>query len=151
MKISIIGAGATGLAAAAYLHLISVPFTLYVRNEEKRKLWETHPLNVSGKVNTSLYLPMARSLEEACDADILLVFTRAGDHEAVTEEVMPYMKKGQYLLFLNGCWGAVKAYRAFQKAQGAVPITIGETANMPFIAALSSDYASLHFLSLIHI
>ena len=52
MKISIISAGATGLAAAAYLHLISVPFTLYVRNEEKRKLWETHPLNVSGKVNT---------------------------------------------------------------------------------------------------
>lgn len=36
MKISIIGAGATGLAAAAYLHLISVPFTIYVRNEEKR-------------------------------------------------------------------------------------------------------------------
>lgn len=58
---------------------------------------------------------------------------------------MPYMKKGQCLLFLNGCWGAVKAYRAFQKAQGAVPITIGETANMPFIAALSSDHASLHF------
>ena len=145
MKISIIGAGATGLAAAAYLHLISVPFTIYVRNEEKRKLWETHPLNVSGKVNTSLYLPMARSLEEACKADILLVFTRAGDHEAVTEEVMPYMKKGQCLLFLNGCWGAVKAYRAFQKAQGAVPITIGETANMPFIAALSSDHTSLHF------
>ena len=145
MKISIIGAGATGLAAAAYLHLISVPFTIYVRNEEKRKLWETHPLNVSGKVNTSLYLPMARSLEEACEADILLVFTRAGDHEAVTEEVMPYMKKGQCLLFLNGCWGAVKAYRAFQKAQGAVPITIGETANMPFIAALSSDHTSLHF------
>ena len=94
MKISIIGAGATRLAAAAYLHLISVPFTIYVRNEEKRKLWETHPLNVSGKVNTSLYLPIARSLEEACEADILLVFTRADDHEAVTEEVMPYMKKG---------------------------------------------------------
>lgn len=37
MKISIIGAGATGLAAAAYLHLISVPFTIYVRNEEKRR------------------------------------------------------------------------------------------------------------------
>lgn len=145
MKISIIGAGATGLAAAAYLHLISVPFTLYVRNEEKRKLWETHPLNVSGKVNTSLYLPMARSLEEACEADVLLVFTRAGDHEAVTEEVMPYMKKGQCLLFLNGCWGAVKAYRAFQKALGSVPITIGEMANMPFIAALSSDHTSLHF------
>lgn len=123
MKISIIGAGATGLAAAAYLNLISVPFTIYVRNEEKRKLWETHPLNVSGKVNTSLYLPIARSLEEAC----------------------PYMKKGQCLLFLNGCWGAVKAYRAFQKVQGAVPITIGETANMPFIAALSSDHTSLHF------
>ena len=32
MKISIIGAGVTGLAAAAYLHLISVPFTIYVRN-----------------------------------------------------------------------------------------------------------------------
>lgn len=78
MKISIIGAGATGLAAAAYLHLISVPFTIYVRNEEKRKLWETHPLNVSGKVNTSSTCPWhARSKKPARPTSFLSSPARA--------------------------------------------------------------------------
>ncbi len=146
MKISIIGAGGTGLSAAAYLHLESQDVKVFVRNETKRTFWNTHPLNVRGKVNTSFFLPMVGSAKEAADyGDILLVCTRANDHERVTQELAPYLKKGQTLLFLNGTWGAVKAYRYFQKTYGSVPIPIGETANMPFIASVSPDLESVYF------
>ncbi len=149
MKISIIGAGGTGLSAAAYLHLQSQNVKVYVRSEAKRTFWDTHPLNVRGKVNTSLFLPMVKSMEEAAKfAELLLVCTRANDHEAVVRELTPHLRDGQCLLFLNGTWGAVKAYRYFQKSGSRAQISIGETANMPFIASLSPDFENLHFKAL---
>ncbi len=146
MNISIIGAGGTGLSAAAYLSLSSLPVKVYVRNETKRDYWNSHPLDVRGKVNTSLYLPMVSSMKEAAEfGDILAVCTRANDHEAVVKELLPFVREGQTLLFLNGTWGAVKAYRYFQKTLGKVPLTIAETANMPFIASLGADFSELRF------
>lgn len=149
MKISIIGAGGTGLSAATYLQLQSQNVKVYVRNEAKRKFWNTHPVSVRGKVNTSLFLPLVHTMEEAAKfAELLLVCTRANDHEAVIQELMPHLQEGQCLLFLNGTWGAVKAYRYFQKSGNRAPISIGETANMPFIASLSPDFENLHFKAL---
>ena len=146
MKISIIGAGGTGLSAAAYLHLASQDVKVYVRNEQKRTFWNTHPLNVRGKVNTSFFLPMVKSAKEAADfGDILLICTRANDHEEVIKELAPHLHEGQALLFLNGTWGAVKAQRYFQKTYGSAPISIGETANMPFIASVSEDLENVYF------
>ena len=71
--------------------------------------------------------------------DILLVCTLAEDHETVVSEIEPHLQAHQSILFFNGCWGALKAYRALSKRQDIPPLTIGETANMPFIAALSQD------------
>ena len=71
--------------------------------------------------------------------DILLVCTLAADHETVVSEIAPHLQAHQSILFFNGCWGALKAYRALSKRQDIPPLTIGETANMPFIAALSQD------------
>ncbi len=149
MKISIIGAGGTGLSAATYLHLQSQDVKVYVRNEKKRAFWNTHPLNVRGKVNTSLFLPMASTMKEAADfGELLLICTRANDHEAVVEELSPHLREGQTLVFLNGTWGAVKAERYFQKSKSPVAITIAETANMPFIASVCEDLENLHFKAL---
>ena len=65
--------------------------------------------------------------------------------EAVVEEIAPYLHDGQCLLFMNGCWGAIKACRLLSRMQNVPSITIAETANMPFIARLSADYKTLDF------
>ncbi len=146
MKVSIIGSGSTALAAAAFLKLKQVPVTVYVRREKKRTVWNENPVQVHGQIDSALYVPISSTMEEAVRfGDILLVCTRANDHETVTAELAPYIKEGQCLLFLNGCWGAVKAYRYFQKTYGQIPLTIAETANMPFIATLSKDFLTLDF------
>lgn len=145
MRVSIIGSGSTAMAAAAFLQLQNIPVTVYVRRPEKRQTWNASPLQVKGKMDTSFYVPISSTLQEALSfGDILMVCTRANDHEAVTEEIAPFLKKKHCLLFMNGCWGAVKAFRFFQKNSQPLP-TIAETANMPFIATLSSDFRSLDF------
>lgn len=146
MKVSIIGSGSTALAAASFLKFKKIPVKVYVRNKEKLDVWNEAPLQVRGKIDTDFYVPVSSRLQEAIDfADILMICTRANDHEAVTQEIAPYMHKNQCLLFMNGCWGAVKAYRFFQKTYGGFPTAIAETANMPFMASLSSDFRSLEF------
>ncbi len=146
MKVSIIGSGSTALAAAAFLQLKQIPVTVYVRKKEKIAAWNTDPIQIHGQMDTSFYVPISSTLQEAVHfGDILMVCTQANDHETVTAELAPYVKKGQCLLFLNGCWGAVKAYRYFQKTFGQIPIAIAETANMPFIASLSEDFLTLQF------
>lgn len=146
MKVSIIGSGNTALAAAAFLQLQHIPVTVYVRRPEKIQTWNSSPLRVTGKLDTSFYVPVSTTWQEATDfGNILMVCTRAGDHERVTEELLPYLRENQCLLFMNGCWGAVKAYRLLQKKGISLPLTIAETANMPFIASLSDDFCTLHF------
>lgn len=146
MKISIIGAGSTALAGTAYFNLKNVPCQVYVRNRIKAACWDQSPLTVRGKIDTSLYVPFTNDLKKAVDdADILMVCTHATDHEAVVEEIAPYLHDGQCLLFMNGCWGAIKAYRLLSRMQNVPSITIAETANMPFIARLSADYKTLDF------
>ena len=149
MNISIIGAGSTAMAAAAYFHLKNIPCQVYVRNPAKAAFWNRSPLYVTGKINTSFYVPLTTDLRKTADkADILMVCTKAADHEGVTEEIAPHLHEGQCLLFMNGCWGAVKACRLLSRKQDIPSISIAETANMPFIARLSEDFSKLDFKAL---
>lgn len=146
MNITIIGAGSTGIAAASYFKLKNMAVKVYVRNAAKAKVWNEGPVEVKGAVNTSFYVPVVKDLKEAVDyGDILMVFTRATDHESVTEEIAPFLHDGQIILFVNGCWGAVKATRQLSRRPRLPDITIAETANMPFIGTLAPDYKSLTF------
>lgn len=146
MNITILGAGSTGIAAASYFKLKNMAVKVYVRNAAKSKVWNQEPVSVSGVLNTSFYVPLLTDLKEAIDyGDILMVFTRSNDHEQVVEEIAPFLHEGQILLFVNGCWGAIKAARQLSRKPKIPDITIAETANMPFIAQLSPDFKSLRF------
>ena len=146
MNITIIGAGSTALAATAFFNLKNIPCQVFVRNRMKAAFWNKTPLTVRGRMDASFFVPVVTDLKEACQkADILMVCTHATDHEAVVEEVAPYLHEGQCLLFMNGCWGAIKACRVLSKKQDVPDITIAETANMPFISRLSPDYKCLDF------
>ena len=140
MKITIIGAGNTAVAAACFLKTLGLPSLIYTRREERAKQWNESPVKASGAIAGSFSLESTTDLAAAVHyGDILLVCTLAADHETVVSEIAPYLSAHQSILFFNGCWGALKAYRTLLKRQDMPPLTIGETANMPFIAALSQD------------
>ena len=140
MKITIIGAGNTAVAAACFLKTLGLSSLIYTRREERAKQWNQFPVKASGACTGSFSLESTTDLKTAVHyGDILLVCTLAADHETVVSEIAPHLQAHQSILFFNGCWGALKAYRALSKRQDIPPLTIGETANMPFIAALSQD------------
>lgn len=142
MRVSIIGAGAMALAAASYLKLKDVSSLVYVRSEKKLAAWSTKPVRVTGVMESSFYVPMAETMKEAVNySDTVIICTRAGDYEDVINELLPCLRKGQCILFLNGCWGAVKTYRLLK--EDAKYLTIAETAGSPFVASLSEDFLTL--------
>lgn len=142
MRVSIIGAGAMALAAASYLKLKDVSSLVYVRSEKKLAAWSTKPVRVTGVMESSFYVPMAKTMKEAVNySDTVIICTHAGDYEDVINELLPCLRKGQCILFLNGCWGAVKTYRLLK--EDAKYLTIAETAGSPFVASLSEDFLTL--------
>ena len=142
MRVSIIGAGAMALAAASYLKLKDVSSLVYVRSEKKLAAWSTKPVRVTGVMESSFYVPMAKTMKEEVNySDTVIICTRAGDYEDVINELLPCLRKGQCILFLNGCWGAVKTYRLLK--EDAKYLTIAETAGSPFVASLSEDFLTL--------
>lgn len=144
MNITIIGAGNTALAAACHMASKGFPITVYARNEVKARFWSYQPVTATGKVDGIYPIFAVSSLKEAVEkADILVVATLATDHVKVAEELAPHLKEGQCLLFFNGCFGALQACRVLGEKREALHLTIGETANMPYIAALSSDWKTV--------
>ena len=134
MKITIIGAGNTAVAAACFLKTLGLSSLIYTRREERAKQWNQFPVKASGACTGSFSLESTTDLKTAVHyGDILLVCTLAADHETVVSEIAPHLQAHQSILFFNGCWGALKAYRALSKRQDIPPLTIGETANMPFM------------------
>lgn len=138
MNITIIGAGNTGLAAAAHLSSLGYPVTVYTRHAERAALWNAEGIEAAGKISGRFRFRAETELSAAAKAaDLFLVTTLALAHRAVAEELRAHLRPGQTVLFYNGCWGALQALALFGDA--AEGVTVGETANMPYIAALSAD------------
>lgn len=148
MNITILGENSTALAAASYFDLQKIPYKLFVKDEGKKDVWNRSPLKVTGKIETSFYLSLMTSWKDAMDyGDILLICSHPADYEKMVEEAAPFFHEGQTLLFMNGYWGAIKAFRILSKMK--VPaVTIAETAGMPWMAELSKDLKTLAFRSM---
>lgn len=145
MKITIIGAGSTAVAAACVFRNLGLSSLIYTRHEERAAQWKEIPVKASGALTGSFHLEATADLARAVSyGDILVICTLATDHETVVSEIAPHLHEEQSILFFNGCWGALKACRALAKQKDSLRLTISETANMPFIAALSKDGAEVH-------
>lgn len=144
MKVAIIGAGNTAMAAASHMLAKKIHVMVYARNQKKAAFWKTEELAAEGKITGRYKVPVTSSIEEAlCGADILVFATLAGQHVTAAEDVMPYLARRQVLLVLNGCWGALQMGRVLGKKREELGLTIGETANMPYIASLAPDWKTV--------
>ena len=78
MKITIIGAGNTAVAAACFLKTLGLSSLIYTRREERAKQWNQFPVKASGACTGSFSLESTTDLKTAVHyGDILLVCTLA--------------------------------------------------------------------------
>lgn len=144
MKVTIIGAGNTAAAAACHMLSKGLDVTVYARNIEKAALWKKTAIEAKGRISGTFRIPVTPDIKEAVSgADVLVFATLANQHRAAAEDVMPYLEKGQVLLVLNGCWGALQMGRVLGDKWEKLALTIGETANMPYIASLAPDWKTV--------
>lgn len=145
MKVTIIGAGNTAAAAACHMLSRGLDVRLYVRNAEKAAYWSSHTVRAAGKLSGDFKLSAVSDPRTAISgADILVVATQAQDHRQAAADILPFLEKGQAVLILNGCWGALQACAVFGKARETLGLTVAETANMPYIASLSNDWSAVN-------
>lgn len=77
MKITIIGAGNTAVAAACFLKTLGLSSLIYTRREERAKQWNQFPVKASGACTGSFSLESTTDLKTAVHyGDILLVCRR---------------------------------------------------------------------------
>lgn len=116
MKITIIGAGNTAVAAACFLKTLGLSSLIYTRREERAKQWNQFPVKASGACTGSFSLESTTDLKTAVHhGDILLVCTLAADHETVISEIAPYLQAHQSILFSTAAGAPSKHTAPFQK------------------------------------
>ena len=102
MKITIIGAGNTAVAAACFLKTLGLSSLIYTRREERAKQWNQFPVKASGACTGSFSLESTTDLKTAVHyGDILLVCTLAADHETVVSEIAPHLQAHQSLSLIH--------------------------------------------------
>ncbi len=128
-NITVVGAGANGLATAAWLAFKGFPVCLYECEEEFGDLHAIKQRNgilVRGNGDSGCFMPalLSTSLSEAVSfGDIILYCTSAGRHEEVIAGSLPYIRSGQLLLFNPGNFGSVQMRRALtQKAPATLDV-----------------------------
>ncbi len=144
MKVTIIGAGNTGLAAACHMTACGIPVTIYTRHAEWQKVWTAQGITAKGALSSHFSFSVTTDLKEAsADTDLFLITTLAYQHKEAAQMLVPFLRPGQIILFYNGCWGLLQGYTIFKNLDISHDLTIAETANMPYVAQLSADKKSV--------
>lgn len=116
MKITIIGAGNTAVAAACFLKTLGLSSLIYTRREERAKQWNQFPVKASGACTGSFSLESTTDLKTAVHyGDILLVCTLAADHETVVSEIAPSCRRINPFFFSTAAGAPSKHTALFQK------------------------------------
>lgn len=153
MKVSIIGAGNTGLALAVHLLARGHEPLLYTRDSGKEQTFNAHDLTVTGELAGSYRIPtttdMARIVRHG---EVTVVCTWANAHRSVFEALYATAaseSRPVNLLVFNGNWGALEALDVRRSAnpdgdgpREAFRGDICESAGMPYVAL--HDGLTLH-------
>lgn len=146
MRVSIIGAGNTGLALAVHLLARGHEPLLYTRDSGKAQTFNAHDLTVTGKLAGSYRIPattdMARIVRHG---EVTVACTWANAHRPAFEALYAAAadeNRPVNLLVFNGNWGALEALdvrRGTTTSSGDSTDSTGrgdicESAGMPYVA-----------------
>ncbi len=128
MNITILGAGNTGKAYAAYLANAGHEVILYNRSYSHVAPIKKHGLTASGKIAGTFSVSVTDDLAAATrHGSLLLVCTVANGHKPLAEALAGHLREGQDILITNGCWGAVEFDMALRGEAREKNVTISET------------------------
>ncbi len=145
MKITIIGAGNSGLAMAAHLGQDGHQVTLWNRsNATIEKLKTTRTIFSEGVVTGSIQIHlvtnnMAQALH---DPDLILVTTPASSHKEIAEQIAKNLKKETLIVLNPGrTFGAFEFQETYRKYNPKQNITLAETQTIIYICRKTSEDA----------
>ena len=105
MKISVIGAGNGGQAIAGYCAALGIPVCLYNRSLDRISvIAKDKRIHLQGALNEIGRLEkVTDNLQEAVEfADMIMIATTASAHRSIAEQMIPYLKDGQYIVLNPG-------------------------------------------------
>ncbi|PJM74422.1 NAD/NADP octopine/nopaline dehydrogenase family protein [Bifidobacterium simiarum] len=125
MKVSIIGAGNTGLALAVHLLASGHAPLVYTRSEAKARLLTERGLTVTGRFSDTSVIPATTDLSEAARyGEVIVICTWANAHREVFDRLYAAAEgRPLHVLVLNGNWGAVEAFAAWRATTAAARTT----------------------------
>jgi opine dehydrogenase len=134
MRVSVIGAGAGGLAAAAVMSRNGVEVTLFSRSPDRLE-----PVSARGGIEITGdrgegFAAVARTTADiavACESEILAIFTVANAHADVAGLLAPRLRPGHAVVLASGSSGALEVARVWREG-GLDPLPLlGETVTLP--------------------
>lgn len=131
MRVTVIGAGNSGLAMSAHLSYHDVKVSLWNRSEDTISLLKkTHTINVSGIINGPVEIDkVTNDIEEALEgSELVLVTTPASSHSFLGKLLARNMKRSIPVILNPGrTFGALNFYESFVGTDHMVEPIVAET------------------------
>lgn len=131
MKVTVIGAGNSGLAMAAHLSMAGNRVTLWNRSKSViSKLMETHKIYCQGAINGKAELELVTDdLEKAVEnPDLILITTPASSHRELAKRLALCLKKETLIVLNPGrTFGALEFREIYRQWSPDLYQTIAET------------------------
>lgn len=144
--VAVIGAGAAGTAIAADLALKdNVKVNLFELDEFYKNIKVIQEYGgieitadsktTAGKTGFAKLNKISTNPEEVIEeAHVIMVSVPAMYHEYFFETILPYLKKGQIVLFNTGYWACLRVYKKYDDFIKAKGIKIAESTIMPYLS-----------------
>lgn len=145
MKVTVIGAGNSGLAMAAHLSKEGNRVTLWNRSQSTiSKLKETRTIYCEGAINGKVKIDMVTSdFEKAVqDQDIILITTPANVHKEIAGQLARTLKKETLIVLNPGrTFGALEFEHEYNKWNKELKQTIAETQTIIYTCRKTAEDA----------
>lgn len=136
MKVAVIGAGNGGQAIAGYLALVGHEVSLYDRDDEKVSVLNTiGGIELTGKIKGFGKINCITTyIEKAIKgAEIVMITTVANAHQAVAQNMAPYIEDGQVIILNPGrTCGALVFKQALEKFSCTKCYYLGEAQTLVY-------------------
>lgn len=144
LRITVLGAGNAGHAAAGDLGLAGAEVCLYELPEFERNLGhvrERGGIEVTGIGRTgTAHVRLTTDIKEALDgADCVFVATQARAHERLAELCAPHLAEGQAVVLFTSYGGAFLFRRALLRLGRKARVLIGESVTLPYYCRLAGS------------
>ena len=146
VKIAILSAGYTGIAAALHVSSLGYNPMVYTRNAAKLAALQGSAISSTGVIDGLWKIHASDNLAEVLDgADFIIICTWANNHNDVFKNVRDWAKNNPgsaiRLIVFNGNWGAYEAFQILAGEDGIQKerLTIAESTGMPYVSKFMFD------------